>query len=338
MIPQPGALRRVVATCAGLPFILFLNTSYSIGANAQLIDCYRWDGTAVANNTRCPGSNACCGTGAVCLSNRLCTADSNPNSKAKPVRGPCAIQVWDDSCPQICMYNTGKRFPRVGTCPDGSLCCDDDPDCCEKGLGIFLDESGNQVSTKATAYITRYPLVAGGVSRYTLMPSPDVASTSTSTLLGAETSSDPPATITQADDVSETTPPTQPSAAPSSPNDSLGFKLGLGLGIPAAMLATAVVVYLWLRRRGYPAGSGAARGAAEAAPYQPASPAPGFGPGTEYGGALRMPQPMYRIVNPYPVEIGEQGPSELFVPSPGAHQHFPVPSTPKLQERRWEFQ
>jgi hypothetical protein len=98
-------LRRMVAALAGLPFILFLDPSCLVGTNAQLIDCYKWDGTIAANNTRCPGSNACCGPGAVCLSNRLCTSDGNPNSKAKLVRGPCAVNGWDDSCPQICTYS-----------------------------------------------------------------------------------------------------------------------------------------------------------------------------------------------------------------------------------------
>lgn len=100
-----------------LPFILLLNPSFLIGTNAQLIDCYKWDGTIAANNTRCPGSNACCGPGAVCLSNRLCTADGNPNSEAKLVRGPCAVSEWDDSCPQICTYSKPSsvlraQFPR----------------------------------------------------------------------------------------------------------------------------------------------------------------------------------------------------------------------------------
>lgn len=27
-------------------------------------------------------------------------------------------------------------------CADGKHCCDNDPQCCEKGRGVFLDESG----------------------------------------------------------------------------------------------------------------------------------------------------------------------------------------------------
>ena len=108
-----SALRGVVTALAGLPLILLLDPSCLIGTNAQLIDCYKWDGTIAANNTRCPGSNACCGPGAVCLSNRLCTSDGNPNSKAKLVRGPCAVNGWDDSCPQICTYSKPGTTPRA---------------------------------------------------------------------------------------------------------------------------------------------------------------------------------------------------------------------------------
>ncbi|KAG5986453.1 hypothetical protein E4U54_005412, partial [Claviceps lovelessii] len=37
-----------------------------------LISCYSYNGTAWANNTRCPGSDACCGADSTCYSNRLC--------------------------------------------------------------------------------------------------------------------------------------------------------------------------------------------------------------------------------------------------------------------------
>ncbi|KAL1843516.1 hypothetical protein VTJ49DRAFT_1109 [Mycothermus thermophilus] len=163
-----------------LPAAIFF-TGGVVPADAQLIDCYRYDGTVAHNSTRCPGSNACCGPTATCLSNRLCTADSDPFSTEKPVRGPCAVKGWDASCAQICMYNELERYPRVKTCSDGSLCCDDDPKCCDRGQGIFLDESGNRVSTRATGELTRYPPTAGGQSRYTILPSGASPSPSSST-------------------------------------------------------------------------------------------------------------------------------------------------------------
>ncbi|EAQ91694.1 predicted protein [Chaetomium globosum CBS 148.51] len=362
-VPRLGALRRMVAALAGLPFIslLLLNPSFLVGTNAQLIDCYKWDGTIAANNTRCPGSNACCGPGAVCLSNRLCTSDGNPNSKAKLVRGPCAVNGWDDSCPQICTYKEGKLFPRVGTCEDGSLCCDDDPDCCKKGLGIFLDESGNRISTRGTAYTTRYPPTAGGASRYTLMPSSDASSSTSTNKAAASTTKTPSTTKTSTPNPSHSTSDTATSqsttdgetsrtSTPSNSDDaskassdssaattssdnaseaissrsdnSLGLKIGLGFGIPASILATAVVMYFWLGRRGHrAAGDATAERTSEVAPYQPASFVSDYHP--------QMPPPMYG--NPYAVELGGHNPSEMMAHTPPVQQHFLVPSTPKLQ-------
>ncbi|KAL2270620.1 hypothetical protein VTJ83DRAFT_2804 [Remersonia thermophila] len=152
-----------------------------VPAKAQLIQCYKFDGTVAHNSTICPGSNACCGPTATCLSNRLCTADSDPFSKAKPVRGPCAIKGWDESCAQICMYEELDKYPRVKTCADGSLCCDDDPNCCNRGQGVFLDTNGQRVSTRVTGELTRYPPTAGGRSRYTILPSGASPSPSPST-------------------------------------------------------------------------------------------------------------------------------------------------------------
>ena len=103
-------LNLALAALAAVPYIVLLVPLYSTPVNAQLIDCYKWDGTISANNTRCPGSNACCGPNSVCLSNRLCTPDRDPTPEGKLVRGPCAVKGWDDSCPQICTYSKSP-FP-----------------------------------------------------------------------------------------------------------------------------------------------------------------------------------------------------------------------------------
>jgi hypothetical protein len=209
-----------------------------------------------------------------------------------------------------CAAEEGSKFPRVGTCPDGSLCCDDDDKCCEKGLGIFLDESGNRVSTKATGATTAYPPTAGGASRYTLMPSVSAGSsttrtseaTSTSetnisagnsrttgtsrTTSGAESSATTSGIETLSESSSDATTISDtgalatsgsspsPSAGPSSgSNDSMPLKLGLGLGfgIPVAMLATGALMYCWLRPRGHRSGT-AAGGASDAASTAPYQP------------------------------------------------------------------
>ncbi len=41
-------------------------------------------------------------------------------------------------------------------CSDGSLCCNNDPQCCQDGKGIFLDEGGERISARATAATTSY--------------------------------------------------------------------------------------------------------------------------------------------------------------------------------------
>ncbi|KAL2145182.1 hypothetical protein VTI28DRAFT_7818 [Corynascus sepedonium] len=237
----------VLVALGGLPFAIFILPLLSMVANAELIDCYRWDGTVVANNTKCPGSNACCGPNAVCLSNRLCTPDRDPYPDARLVRGPCALKDWDDGCPQICTYQEGRLFPRVETCPDGSYCCDDDPECCEKGLGVFLNESGNTVATKATGPITRYPPRGSDGSRYTLVPTMSSGAESSATSSGATPSNSAPleTLTTPPDDTVNRDDTDRDNTA--GRNNSLGLKIGLGFGIPCAVLITAVLMYFWIQ-------------------------------------------------------------------------------------------
>lgn len=108
-----GPVRWLHAALAIVPSLLFLTALHPTAADAQLIDCYKFDGTLAPNNTRCPGSNACCNPGAICLSNRLCVPHNDPNPNAKLVRGPCAVKGWDDSCPQICKYSKRLSCPQM---------------------------------------------------------------------------------------------------------------------------------------------------------------------------------------------------------------------------------
>lgn len=89
-----------------LLFIWFSFHGVHAESEADQITCFYYDGVAAENNTLCPGSNACCGYQATCLSNRLCHNPSD--SEGTYVRGPCAIDGWDSSCAQICLY--GRCF------------------------------------------------------------------------------------------------------------------------------------------------------------------------------------------------------------------------------------
>ncbi|KAK4188572.1 hypothetical protein QBC35DRAFT_382313 [Podospora australis] len=201
------------------------------------ITCFGVSGLAYEDNTLCPGSNACCGREATCLSNRLC---HNPNDPEDTwVRGPCAIKGWDDSCGQICLYNeTANRIlPRVTECRDGSLCCNNDPQCCQDGRGVFLDESGNVAQRRATAATTSFPPFQGTGTRRTTMPVSTGSSTSFST------------TNTATSATSSSTTTGVPAESSSSGESSAGLKVGLGLGIPLAVLITGILAWVFFRRR-----------------------------------------------------------------------------------------
>lgn len=108
------------------------------------IVCYGYNGLSYVNNTKCPGSNACCGYQATCVSNRLC---HNPgDAEGTYVRGPCANNIWDSTCAQVCLFNETEALagflPRVSQCGDGSWCCVNDATCCSNGRGVFLDSDG----------------------------------------------------------------------------------------------------------------------------------------------------------------------------------------------------
>ncbi|KAK3302740.1 uncharacterized protein B0T15DRAFT_313890 [Chaetomium strumarium] len=250
-----SALRLSCAAISPLILTILLLSICAPAVDAQdslLIDCYRWDGAVSPNNTKCPNSNACCGPKATCLSNRLC---ANPGDSPNLwIRGPCAVKGWDDGCAQICKYIEEKGlFPRVVPCADGSLCCNNDPQCCQNGKGIFLDESGEVASAKATAATTTYPVVSGGLSRTTLTPSTSTTSTSTTTT-SSSSSSDASTTSTTLSNAAATTASSAtPTPTPESTSDdddaNTGLKVGLGLGIPLAVIVGALLAYLFFRRR-----------------------------------------------------------------------------------------
>src|ERR1700761_1259881 len=80
------------------------------------ISCFAYDGQAYPNHTICPGSNSCCNYEATCLSNRLCHNIGDPPDLF--VRGPCSLETWDSTCPQICLYcrDPANRYSASSVC------------------------------------------------------------------------------------------------------------------------------------------------------------------------------------------------------------------------------
>lgn len=142
----------------------------------------------------------------------------------------------------------GGKLPRVVVCDDGSLCCDNDAGCCTRGLGIFLDESGNRISSRATAATTSYPPnPTGGTARITLTPATSATSTTTISQTGATTSApnsaqSPGAAQTGGGSGNGTT-------GSSASSDNSGVKAGLGVGITIGIVAIAAAVFFLLKKR-----------------------------------------------------------------------------------------
>ncbi|KAK3357909.1 hypothetical protein B0T25DRAFT_451277 [Lasiosphaeria hispida] len=245
MVWSSSSALRVLFLCTALPALL-LSRSTSADAQTTGIVCFGLSGGAYTNNSRCPGSNACCGVGATCLSNRLC---HNPNDGPELwVRGPCAVSPWDDSCGQICLYNETEFgngvLPRVVPCNDGSLCCNQDPQCCQDRRGVFLDENGNVVKARVTAATTSYPPSGTGTERFTLTPLTSTTSTSTTSA-----SSTPSSSTTGANSPANSQASNPNNTTTAEPENTAGLKVGLGVGIPLAVLASGGLVYFLLRRR-----------------------------------------------------------------------------------------
>jgi hypothetical protein len=155
----------------------------------------------------------------------------------------------------------------VVECANGSLCCNNDPQCCQDGQGTFLDENGKVVAARVAAPVTTYLPGEDTLERFPVNPSTSTTSSSTSSSTGSSTSStsesesataSTPTTPSEPEGATSTPANAAPAPAPSSgsdgSDDSLGLKIGLGLGIPLAILMTACVVYFVLRRRLGPRG------------------------------------------------------------------------------------
>ncbi|KID83010.1 hypothetical protein MGU_09706 [Metarhizium guizhouense ARSEF 977] len=202
---------------------------------SEVITCYGHDGSAWANNTRCPGSDPCCGVDATCLSNRLYhNFEDRPGSF---IRGLCAVKPWGKGlCPQICEYGMSanavdakdevktdkstRRFPRVTIRSDGSFCSDKDGiACCGQKKGGFLDKNANIVNSPATT-----PLSWG----------PEHTPSGYQTI------------ATTAGSASQTLSPTPKP----DPNDNNVVKISEGVGIPVGVIAIGVIAALFFMRRG----------------------------------------------------------------------------------------
>ncbi|KAH7327802.1 hypothetical protein B0I35DRAFT_403265 [Stachybotrys elegans] len=207
---------------------------YTLAQTDRTITCYGINGFAYPNNTRCPGSNACCNVGDDCLSNRLChRVNDGPDTF---VRGPCAIDPYDSgTCGQICLYNeTTGVLPRVRSCADGSLCCDNDERCCDNGDGIFLGLDGRITDSAPSTTHTWGPERTDATFRMS------TASETTSA----------PSTSSTSSEAAPTSPPADGSQG-SDPNDNgsgLGIGLGVGLGLGIALLLAAGI-WWWLKRK-----------------------------------------------------------------------------------------
>ncbi|KAK3368333.1 hypothetical protein B0H63DRAFT_565046 [Podospora didyma] len=265
-----------------LPSLVVLPVSV---AQTEQITCYGLNGDPYYNNTQCPGSKSCCGHKATCLSNRLCHNPGDPPNLW--VRGPCMLDGWDSMCGQICLYDEtkqgGGRFPRVTQCNDGTLCCNNDPDCCANGRGVYLDATGSVALTRGTAATTSYPPVSGtGPARFTATlnilavssttrQASTFSSTRTSTASSRSTSatsststSTPTSLITSSTSSTSSSIPIpaneeQGLSSDSGPDPNIGTKVGLGLGIPLVAIMVGLLVYLYLRQRRKVLGQGSSR-------------------------------------------------------------------------------
>ncbi|ELQ33136.1 hypothetical protein OOU_Y34scaffold00997g2 [Pyricularia oryzae Y34] len=214
-------------------------------AASQGISCFGVNGLLYPEQKKCPGSNACCGVGAICLPNRLC---KNPNDNEGLFTFLTLLPTAEAGAANV--------FPRVTVCADGSLCCNNDPQCCSKGNGRWLDERGNLLSSPPSQS-----------SASSVVPSTSSASAPLSSSQskeantnGASASTDSSSTTTLAAPSTATTTATvgedaaasrQRATGSESDAETLALKVGLGIGIPfaAAIAAFAVWCCFWQRRR-----------------------------------------------------------------------------------------
>lgn len=132
---------------------------------------------------------------------------------------------------------TDGFLPRVTTCADGSLCCDNDAHCCDAGTGTFLDNNGLIADRAPT-------------TTYSYGPERTAATFRTDT----ETSSRPSIPL----GVPTTSATVEPSTSPNPLNSGsesegatdTGVKIGLGVAIPVGCIAIGLAgFWFWRRRR-----------------------------------------------------------------------------------------
>ena len=234
-------------------FLLFW--TFHVKLSIQL-NCYNVDGSVWDKQVQCPGSQSCCLTLGECTQNRLC---AKPNNEL--IRGPCLNAQFDD-CSPLCHYSMYSRkfppsherilthtpanernmFPRVHQCDDGSYCCDNSPDCCRNGTGIFLLPNGKLSSTTSSTVI-----------------SSTAAATNTATSGALTSSSTPPGSsltfmsLATPAGVSNLAATLLPSGVPERTNKSSTLNVkGIVIGVVVAVVAVATIIVVWIlwqRRR-----------------------------------------------------------------------------------------
>jgi hypothetical protein len=144
------------------------------------------------------------------------------------------VSTVSTSLPQLSESSTAKPppdettgfLPRVNVCADGSLCCDAFPNCCEAGQGIFLDSTGQVVSSLQST------------SSSTTFTSSKSTSAATSASAAASPTSSSPLQLSNS-----------PTSSPS-PGLSSGAKAGIVIGaVFGVVIIAALVVLICIQHR-----------------------------------------------------------------------------------------
>ncbi|KAL4967390.1 uncharacterized protein BDV14DRAFT_169920 [Aspergillus stella-maris] len=178
--------------------------------------CYDFNGNQ--DNSLYPCStdgspSQCCEMYELCASDGLCVNNGTDPGLAKYATRGCTVQDWTDgqvdTCISECIPTGGVG---VSNCGVGSFCCYGFEGCdCDNSTQVF---SIDPVSIVAT-----------------------ISSTSTST---------PSATTSPS---TSATPTGDPDASDSGSSSHLGLGLGIGLGVGVPLLAAAILIPFFLRRR-----------------------------------------------------------------------------------------
>ncbi|KAH6664808.1 hypothetical protein F5X68DRAFT_56697, partial [Plectosphaerella plurivora] len=273
------------ATQRGLA-LLALAASTAAQSSSQNVTCYGIDGNAYANNVQCPNSFTCCNAQAKCTDQRFCQNEGQEENMF--VRGPCLSQDYDaKKCGGICLEDEGFEgfiFPRVERCEDGSYCCVSTiPNCCLRGLGIFLDDKGDVISTTSSS---------------------SAASSTTTDSPSSTASNDAASTTESSAEASGTGANSGESQNGGSSSDSgssdMGLKVGLGVGIPVAAIIGGLVAWFLIRRnkKGAAPDTPTSTAPLPQQPYDPKTDGTHYQPQEAYG-STPSPQP-YGTPSPQP--------------------------------------